>query len=50
MVVPRFQLMTIERHILEQQGHHPEATGRLTSLLYDLALAAKSEPTSAMAA
>jgi len=41
MVVPQFQLMTIERHILEQQGHHPEATGRLTSLLYDLALAAK---------
>src|SRR5690606_351788 len=41
MVVPRFRLMTIERHILEQQGHHPEATGRLTSLLYDLALAAK---------
>lgn len=41
MVVPRFRLMTIERHILEQQGHHPKATGRLTSLLYDLALAAK---------
>lgn len=41
MVVPRFRLMTIERHILEQQGQHPEATGRLTALLYDLALAAK---------
>lgn len=41
MVVPQFKLMTIERHILEQQGRHPEATGRLTNLLYDLALAAK---------
>jgi len=41
MVVPHFRLMTIERHILEQQGQHPEATGRLTALLYDLALAAK---------
>jgi fructose-1,6-bisphosphatase I len=34
-------LITIERHILEQQGAHPGATGRLTSLLYDIALAAK---------
>jgi fructose-1,6-bisphosphatase I len=36
-----FRLTTIERHILEQQRHHPEATGVLTSLLYDMALAAK---------
>ncbi len=35
------QLMTIERHILEQQHRHPEATGALTGLLYDIALAAK---------
>jgi fructose-1,6-bisphosphatase I len=35
------KLVTIERHILDQQGQHPEATGRLTSLLYDIALAAK---------
>jgi len=35
------KLVTIERHILEQQGTHPEATGRLTNLLYDIALAAK---------
>jgi fructose-1,6-bisphosphatase I len=35
------KLITIERHILEQQGFHPEATGRLTNLLYDIALAAK---------
>jgi fructose-1,6-bisphosphatase I len=35
------RIMTIERHILEEQRHHPEATGVLTSLLYDLALAGK---------
>lgn len=35
------KLITIERHILDQQGQHPEATGRLTNLLYDIALAAK---------
>jgi fructose-1,6-bisphosphatase I len=34
-------IMTIERHILEGQHAHPEATGVLTSLLYDLALAGK---------
>ncbi len=35
-------LLTIERHIVEQQEvHHPDATGRLTALLYDIALAAK---------
>ncbi len=38
---PEPPLITIERHILQQQGHHPEATGRLTQLLYDIALAAK---------
>src|SRR3990172_6891153 len=35
------RIMTIERHILEEQHTHPEATGVLTSLLYDLALAGK---------
>jgi len=35
------QIMTIERHILEEQRHHPEATGVLTQLLYDIALAGK---------
>jgi fructose-1,6-bisphosphatase I len=35
------RIMTIERHIFEQQKSHPEATGVFTSLLYDLALAAK---------
>jgi len=35
------RIMTIERHILEEQTYHPEATGMLTNLLYDLALAGK---------
>lgn len=34
-------ITTIERHILEEQQYHPEATGVLTNLLYDLALAGK---------
>lgn len=35
------QIVTIERHILEQEKSHPEATGTLSNLLYDIALAAK---------
>ncbi len=35
------RILTIERHILEQQKYHPEATGVLTNLLYDLALVGK---------
>lgn len=35
------KIITIERHILEEQQSHPEATGVLTNLLYDLALAGK---------
>jgi fructose-1,6-bisphosphatase I len=35
------QIITIETHILEQQHLHPEATGVLTSILYDIALAGK---------
>ncbi len=35
------RVITIERHILEQQRLHPEATGVLTSILYDMALAGK---------
>lgn len=35
------RITTIERHILEQQQSHPEATGILTQLLYDIALAGK---------
>jgi fructose-1,6-bisphosphatase I len=34
-------IITIERHILEEQTFHPEATGVLTNLLYDLALSGK---------
>jgi fructose-1,6-bisphosphatase I len=34
-------LYTIERHILDQQRQHPQATGELTRLLYDMALAGK---------
>lgn len=41
MYSPTPTLITIERHIHEQQALHPQATGRLTSLLYDIALAAK---------
>ncbi|HPW17175.1 MAG TPA: class 1 fructose-bisphosphatase [Candidatus Aminicenantes bacterium] len=34
-------IITIERHILDEQAVHPEATGILTNILYDLALAGK---------
>jgi len=35
------QLTTIERHILSDQMTHADATGALTNLLYDIALAGK---------
>ena len=35
------KIVTIERHILDQQSKFPEATGTLTNLLDDLALSAK---------
>jgi fructose-1,6-bisphosphatase I len=35
------KINTIERHILDEQFSHPEATGVLTNLLYDIALAGK---------
>lgn len=35
------QVTTIERHILAKQKGYPQATGELTALLYDMALAAK---------
>ncbi len=35
------RLMTLERHIIEGERKHPEATGAFTSLLSDLSLAAK---------
>ncbi len=34
-------IITIERHIIEQQQAHPGATGVFSNLLYDIALAAK---------
>ncbi len=34
-------VVTIERYIIEQEKMHPAATGELSGLLYDLALAAK---------
>src|SRR6202007_373583 len=35
------EVITIERFIMEQERLHPEATGELSSLLYDVCLAAK---------
>lgn len=35
------QIITIERHIVEQEREYPEATGMFSSLLYDIALAGK---------
>lgn len=35
------KIITIEAHILQEQKYHPGATGVLTSLLYDIALAGK---------
>src|SRR5437016_12734762 len=34
-------VVTIERFIMEQERLHPEATGELSNLLYDICLAAK---------
>ena len=34
-------VITIERHIIDQERHYPEATGAFSNLLYDIALAAK---------
>jgi fructose-1,6-bisphosphatase I len=38
---PGTKIVTIERHMMDQQAKFPEATGVLTSLLYDMALAGK---------
>src|SRR5256712_4272057 len=38
---PPTSVITIERFIMEQERLHPEATGELSNLLYDLCLAAK---------
>jgi len=34
-------VVTIERFIIEEERNHPEATGELSGILYDMALAAK---------
>lgn len=39
--MPFSSIVTIEKFFLEQERMHPEATGELTGLLYDVALAAK---------
>jgi fructose-1,6-bisphosphatase I len=39
--IPTRKLVTIERHLLDEQQRFPEASGDLTNLLYDIALAAK---------
>src|ERR1017187_3212247 len=34
-------MTTVQRHILEQERAHPQSTGDLTGLLWDLSIAAK---------
>lgn len=41
MSIIKNRIVTIERHILDQQVAFPDATGTLTSVLYDMAVAAK---------
>jgi fructose-1,6-bisphosphatase I len=40
-VISASRVTTIERFIIDQEQHYPEATGELSNLLYDIALAAK---------
>jgi fructose-1,6-bisphosphatase I len=40
-VITSARVTTIERFILDQEERYPEATGELSNLLYDIALAAK---------
>jgi fructose-1,6-bisphosphatase I len=40
-VIPSSSVVTIEKFIMEQESKYPEATGELSNLLYDIALAAK---------
>lgn len=37
----RSKVVTIDRHIIDQEREHPGASGRFSALLYDIALAAK---------
>lgn len=40
-LIPSNQITTIERYILDRQADFPDATGSLTRLLYDIAMAGK---------
>jgi len=40
-VISNSRVTTIERFIIDQESKYPEATGELSNLLYDIALAAK---------
>ena len=40
-IQPSSRITTIERHIMDKQVNFPDATGTLTSLLYDIAVAGK---------
>ncbi len=39
--MPDTSVVTIERHIIDRERRHPDATGAFSNLLYDIALAAK---------
>ncbi len=39
--MPESHVVTISRFLVDEQRRHPEATGKFTNLLYDIALAAK---------
>ena len=39
--MPETSVVTLSRHIVEEERKHPEATGRFSNILYDIALAAK---------
>jgi fructose-1,6-bisphosphatase I len=39
--MPETSVVTLSRHIVEQERRHPEATGAFSNILYDVALAAK---------
>ena len=39
--MPESHVVTLSRHIVEEERKHPEATGKFSDILYDIALAAK---------
>jgi fructose-1,6-bisphosphatase I len=39
--MPETSVVTLSRHIVEEERKHPEATGAFSNILYDIALAAK---------